>query len=59
MTIETSTANVLLALIAAEQAWLIRNLIRLDKRIAVIGAKCPQCQQEAEAREPQDDLRYD
>ena len=43
MTIETSTANVLLTGIIALQCWIIRELFKLKAKITVIANNCPKC----------------
>lgn len=41
MTIETSTANVLLSAIIALLVWIIRELFKIKAKISLIIAVCP------------------
>jgi len=43
MTIETSTANVLLSAIVMLQAWIIRELFKINAKICLIVTFCPKC----------------
>jgi len=44
MNIEMSTINILLGLIVVLQAWMIKELISLKIKVAVIIDHCPECE---------------
>jgi hypothetical protein len=43
MTLDTSTANCLLTLVVALQAWIIRELFRVKLKVSIILAHCKYC----------------
>jgi low affinity Fe/Cu permease len=43
MTIETSTANVLLLCVLTLQAWFIRRIFSLETKVSIILAHCKKC----------------
>lgn len=43
MTVDISTANVLLALGVTLQAWIVRELFKLKTKVSIIIARCNQC----------------
>ena len=43
MNLEVSTINVLLGLIVLLQTWIIKQLIGLKVRLAIIAEHCPFC----------------
>jgi hypothetical protein len=43
MSIDTSTANCLLTLVVALQAWIIRELFRVKLKVSIILAHCKHC----------------
>ena len=51
MTVETSTANILLGLIAALQVWIVRELFKLKHRLSIIFIHCKSCRNKALAAE--------
>lgn len=47
MTIDTSTANVLLAGVIAMQCWIIRELFKLKAKVSIIILQCSSCKNNA------------
>jgi hypothetical protein len=45
MSIDISTINVLLGLIVVLQTWIIKEMIALKIKVAVIVEHCPRCHQ--------------
>ncbi len=43
MTIETSTANVLLTAVIALQGWIIRELFKLKGKVSLLTTHCTRC----------------
>lgn len=56
MTLSSEIICVLLAAILALQGWILREIIRLKVRVAIIMANCPRCIAESRRQKDEDEF---